>query len=62
MRGLFLAALFALAGCLEASAVRCADGTVCPAGTECSLEGDVARCLVPGQVAACATSPYGDPC
>ena len=39
------AALFYLAGCAEVGAVHCADGTVCPAGTQC---GDPIGCISPG--------------
>ncbi len=52
MRGVTLAAVGMLAGCLEAKTVHCADGVVCPEGMACALA--PVYCESPQRVAACA--------
>ncbi|HUS66978.1 MAG TPA: hypothetical protein VMZ28_20715 [Kofleriaceae bacterium] len=63
LRGALLVALaLAPAACLEAGAVVCADGLVCPSGTRCDVEHEPPRCLAPGQLDACDGVADGDDC
>ncbi len=52
MRGLTLAGVAMLAGCLEAKTVHCANGVVCPEGMACALA--PVYCEAPARVEACA--------
>ncbi len=47
------------AGCLEVTAIECADGTLCPAGTVCRDDG---TCADADAVAACDGLGQGDVC
>src|SRR5262249_51964212 len=49
-----------LCGCLQATSVDCADGTLCPAGTQCGPDG--AGCVTQAQRDACGGKPDGATC